>query len=335
MTLNRFKIQINNEVSFQAEGSSSILESAKSNNITLEHSCLNGRCNSCKAKVEIGETEAFRPETGLSKSEIEEGFILTCSRRALSDLQVSVDNYIEGVLETPRTIPAKVNSIIRHTQDLIELELRLPPKANFKFKPGQYVNIICGAIRRSYSISSMSRDGRLSFYIRSYEGGEMSRYFFSEMKINDLLRVEGPLGTFFYRKTNMKNIIFLATGTGIAPVNSILQEIEAKPELVQNKRLYVFWGNRKAIDAFWMPKFKKIKVEYFSCFSREEVKQSGCYKGYVQNVLADQEIDYKNSEIYACGSPQMINDACEHFLQNGGSSKRFKSDAFVISKQEL
>jgi CDP-4-dehydro-6-deoxyglucose reductase len=329
------KIKINNEVSFHAEKSACILEAAKSNNITLEHSCLNGRCNSCKAKLELGETEVIRPEIGLTEWEINEGFILTCSRRALSDVEISVDNYIEGLLETPRTIPAKVNTVIQHTPNLIELELKLPPNANFIFQPGQYVNIIRGPIRRSYSIASMTSDGRISFFIRSYEGGEMSHYFFSEMKINDLLRIEGPFGTFFYRKTNLKNIIFLATGTGIAPVNSILQEIETNPELVEGKSIYVFWGNRKITDAFWSPKIKNVKVEYFPCFSQEDIKQSGIYYGYVQNVLAEKDIDFKNSEIYACGSPQMINEAFELFVQKGGCSKWFKSDTFVSSKQEL
>lgn len=332
MNTNQVTVRLNDEISFQADISSSILQAAIKSGITLEHSCLSGRCQSCKAKLNSGETELMRPELGLGDQEMRNSFILTCSRKALSDLDITVESYIYGVLETPRTFPAKVNSIIQHSEDLIELGLRLPPTVNFKFEPGQYVNIIRGSIKRSYSIANLGQDGMLLFYIRRYQSGEMSEYFFSDMKENDLLRLEGPFGTFFYRESNIKNLIFMATGTGIAPVSSILQYLDENPDLVIRRNVYLFWGNREESDVFWVPDFQNIDVKYFQCFSRLSEESTVTYSGYVQEVLLRQSIELTDSEIYACGSVEMIDDALSQFILKGGNRRNFKSDAFLISK---
>ena len=127
----------------------------------------------------------------------------------------------------------------------IKVVLRLPPNSNFNFNSGQYVNIIKGNLTRSYSIANSSdHKNQLEFFIKNYENGLMSEYFFKEAKINDLLRLEGPIGTFFLRDSSFKNIIFLATGTGIAPIKSILEGLDKSHEQYQNKNLWVIVGAR-------------------------------------------------------------------------------------------
>ena len=159
----------------------------------------------------------------------------------------------------------------------------------------------------------------------------MSKYLFDELNVDDLLRVEGPIGTFFYRDTSKKQIIFLATGTGIAPVKSILEGLAEQSSRVDGKRIHVFWGNRSAEDFFWEVAIQKLDINFHPCISRPENYTEGFKKGYVQEVLLNENMDIKDSMVYACGSEAMIQSARALLTENGLETKNFCSDAFVVS----
>ena len=156
----------------------------------------------------------------------------------------------------------------------------------------------------------------------------MSEYFFKEAKINDLLRLEGPVGTFFLRNSSYKNIIFLATGTGIAPIKSILEELDKLHEQYQNKNFWVIFGARYKDDLFWKPNLRNLNIKYIPVLSRQENDWNG-EKGYVQDIALKQKMDLKISQVYACGSSDMINSAKELFFKNDLKESNFFSDAFV------
>ena len=314
-----------------AKSDESIFNAALRAGLTLNHSCLNGRCNSCRALVVYGESKNLNDEIGLSDGEVEAGNILTCSRCAVSDLNLIVDEFIDKVMPSRRTFPAKVESFKLLEEDVLELHLRLPPNQKFQFEPGQYVNLIRGGIKRSYSLANTAASNTLSFFIKNYRSGQMSQYIFGEMKVDDLFRVEGPIGTFFYRKTPRKNLIFLATGTGIAPVKSILEGLEAQSNGAIGKQIHVFWGNRSAEDFFWQGAFEKLDVNFHSCISRAENYSKGFKIGYVQEVLLRENVDFNDSIVYACGSEAMIQSARTLLTENGLEEKYFYSDAFVVS----
>lgn len=334
MSVQEYRISLNAEKEFTATEGESIFKAALKAGITLNHSCLSGRCNSCIARLETGKTSILKPEEGLSVNEVDNEFILTCSRTANGPLQLSVAAYIDKVLEKTKTFPAKVMGFRVLSDSLMELQLRLPPKQSFKFEPGQYVNLIKGPIKRSYSLANTSKEGTLLFYIKSYPNGKMSNYLFNSLKVDDLFRVEGPLGTFFFRPTEKKNIVFLATGTGIAPVKSILDGLEQLPgnELL-NKNIYVFWGNRSAEEFFWKPEYTNFEIKYRACLSRpsREVGENGFKLGYIQNLLLEESIDLVNSVVYACGSDLMIKSAKSLLTENGLEESSFYSDSFVVS----
>lgn len=153
---------------------------------------------------------------------------------------------------------------------------------------------------------------------------------FNEAKINDLLRIEGPLGTFFYRKTDKTNIIFLATGTVIAPIKSILENMEQNSEEMKGKNIYLFFGGRTQEDLFWEPQFKNIHVNFVPVLSRSENNWKG-EKGHIQEVLISKEIDLLESVVYACGSVNMIKDAKEITINSGLPKELFYSDEFISS----
>jgi CDP-4-dehydro-6-deoxyglucose reductase len=307
-----------------------ILSGAQKESITLDYSCKTGRCQSCKAKVVNGTSIANIDEIGLSEEEKAKGYILTCVRTPTSDLTLDIEDLSAYLLEQVRTLPAKVDKITAISADVIELHLRIPPTTSFRYLSGQYINIIKGDYKRSYSIANATSASSLVFFIKNYGGGRFSNYLFNEAKINDLLRIEGPIGTFFYRKTHKKNIVFLATGTGIAPVKAILENLDKDIAELIDKNIYLFFGGRTEEDLFWEPKFENLIVNYIPVLSRSTADWQGA-KGYVQDVVLSNEIDLADSVFYACGSENMIKDSRELLIKNGLSDDLFYSDAFISS----
>jgi CDP-4-dehydro-6-deoxyglucose reductase len=325
-----FRINLKNDIHFLCAPEDSILSGAQKENITLDYSCKTGRCQSCKAKVKEGTSVAILEETGLSAEDQSRGYILTCVRTPTSDLTLEIEDLSTYSLEKIKTVPSKIDSITKIASNVIELHLRIPPTASFRYLSGQYINIIKGDYKRSYSIASTSSASNLVFFIKNYGGGKFSNYLFNEAQINDLLRIEGPIGTFFYRNTPKKNIAFLATGTGIAPVKAILEQLEENSSEVAGKNIYLFFGGRTEEDLFWKPNFKNIKVDYIPVLSRSTDDWEGA-KGYVQDVVLSKEIDLSDSVLYACGSENMIRDSRTLLIKNGLSEDVFYSDAFISS----
>lgn len=325
-----FKINLKNNIHFSCSPEDTILNGAQKENITLDYSCKTGRCQSCKAKVVEGTSIANLDEIGLSDFDKSNGYILTCVRTPTSDVTLDIEDLSSYSLEQVRTLPSKVDKITALIPNVIELQLRMPPQSNFKYLSGQYINIIKGDYKRSYSIANSNSTSNLVFFIKNYEGGRFSNYLFNEAKINDLLRIEGPIGTFFYRKTSKKNIVFLATGTGIAPVKAMLEQMDENHSDLIDKNIYLFFGGRTEEDLFWKPKFTNIKVEFIPVLSRSNDNWNGA-KGYVQDAVLAKEIDLTDSVFYACGSENMIKDSRELVVNNGLSEDAFYSDAFISS----
>ena len=324
-----YKIKLKNNKTFTCDKDSTIFEAAKKSNIILEHSCLSSRCRSCMVKIILGKTINKEEELVLTEEEKKENFILSCNAKPLSDLDLDIEDLGEVKLFDKKIIPSKISVIEELTDDILKIVLRLPPNSNFNFNPGQYVNIMKGNLNRSYSIANYSdKKDQLEFFIKNYENGLMSEYFFKEAKINDLLRLEGPIGTFFIRESIFKNLVFLATGTGIAPIKAILEGLDKLHKKYQNKKLWVIVGARYKEDLFWEPKFKNLNIEYIPVLSRAIDNWTG-EKGYVQDIVIKKQIDLENTQVYACGSNNMINSAKDLFFKNNLKEYNFFSDAFV------
>lgn len=312
----------------QGADNDSILTCLEKQGFYISYSCLSGRCSSCRAKVVRGETEPIKPEEGLTRQEKEQGYILTCVNRPKTDVVLEVDELIEATLEKPRTLPAKIDSIDFTTPEVMSVWLRMPPNTHFKFLPGQYVNLIKGSIKRSYSIAGQDENGRLEFLIKKYPGGLFSQYLFEDAKVNDLLRVEGPLGTFFKRNNPVQHTILLATGTGIAPIKAMLAD-KAFDNPWADNQVNLFFGCRTSNDVLIDPSELHPEIRFIACFSREQVMNPKAFAGYVQEAVLQSGIDLADSEVYACGSPNMIVDSKQRLMTQGLPEKRFYADAFV------
>jgi CDP-4-dehydro-6-deoxyglucose reductase len=325
------EVTLRNGRTFSADEHVSILDAARGHDVVLEYSCRTGRCGVCKAAVLAGETVRLREEESLSEAERDAGLILTCCRAAMSSLSLDIEDLgrLKGYMA--RTLPCRITAIERLAPDVVGVSLRLPPASPLRFLPGQYVDIITKGVRRSYSLANSPRaDNLLELHIRELPGGMLSAFWFGEAKEGDLLRMEAPLGTFFLREGGSGPLIFLATGTGIAPVKAILEELAAEPGLAEGRPVHVYWGNRHRRDFYWQPTSGMPGVSFVPVLSGPDQDWSG-RRGYVQSALLDDIADLSQAQVYACGSQIMIKDAEALLVQRGLPRKSFFSDAFVSS----
>ena len=323
-------ISTTNGTAFEQIVEESILDSAEKANITFPYSCRDGRCSSCKCKVLSGETECLSQELGLTENERLQGWILSCVRTAKTNLELEVEDLGNLPLIKPKTFPCKVDSIRKISNDIIIVVLRLPPSSKVKYYCGQYIDIIADDIRRSYSIANAPANNRIELHIKKVEHGSMSEYWFEKVEQDDLLRINGPLGTFFLRDVVGKNLVFLATGTGIAPVKAILESLNCKPKNEQPDSVAVYWGGRTPSDLYWNLSECDYPVRYEPVLSRPLADWLGAV-GYVQDAFLATSPDLTKTVVYACGSDDMIQSASKLLSDHGLGHGQFYSDAFLAS----
>ncbi|MBZ8140440.1 NAD(P)H-flavin reductase [Rubrivivax gelatinosus] len=317
---------------FEAGDNESLLDAALRADVALEHSCRTGRCSSCKARTEGDTTVALHDETGLTEQERAEGWILACVRRATGDTVLHAKAL--GTMKVPpaRTLACRIQSLDRLAPDVLRVVLRLPPNGSFSFLPGQYVDVIGpGGVRRSYSMASApAPDNRIELHVREVPDGVLSRYWFQQAKENDLLRLNGPRGTFVLQDAAGLDLVFLATGTGIAPVKAMLEGLHTLPPAERPASVTLYWGGRVATDLYWRPDERSGTVRFVPVLSRAAADWSGA-RGHVQQVLLANAPALDRTLVYACGSDAMIHAARSTLTAAGLPGDRFHADAFVCS----
>ena len=317
---------------FSASADRTLLDCALDAGLHLEHSCRTGRCGSCKTKLISGAVKKIGADTWLSEQDRAEGWILTCTDAATTDCQLEAEDLPRLAGIRTLTQPSRIDSIERLAPDVVHVTLRLPPTVALRFLPGQYVNVIVpGGLRRAYSLANAPRvDNKLELMIRELEGGAMSAYWFGAAQAKDLLRIEGPRGSFFLRETAGADLIFFAPGTGIAPIRAFLTELEALPAEAQPRSITLLWGGRHPADLFWQPP-QMPGLRYIPVLSRADETWTGA-RGHVQDVLLAGNPDLALARVYACGSQAMIVSAGTALASAGLPANSFYSDAFVASE---
>ncbi|EPL08513.1 CDP-6-deoxy-L-threo-D-glycero-4-hexulose-3-dehydrase reductase [Pseudomonas sp. CF161] len=268
----------------------------------------------------------------LTEAESASGYILTCCQGALTDVELDIEDLgLLAKIQT-KTIPCRLDYIERVAADVVRVLLRTPPNSGLFYLAGQYINVIGNnAVRRSYSIANAPReDGKLELLIRQVPDGVMSQYWFGEAQTNDLLRLEGPLGTFCLRESAATHLVFLATGTGIAPVKAMVEALARAPEKVAGKHIHIYWGGRSESDVYWQPELSGIDLTFTPTLSQANSQWPG-RTGYVHHSLIADAIDLADTVVYACGSETMIHSAHETLIASGLPKKNFYSDAFISS----
>jgi CDP-4-dehydro-6-deoxyglucose reductase len=324
-------VKLQPDVSFEAKDGQSIVDAALGSGLFFPYSCKTGRCNSCMCKLESGQTRLLQDELALTHEQREEGWILGCARTAVGSVTLRGVDIFPFQLPPLQTIPCRIDQIERYTSELMRVVLRLPPGQALNYLPGQYVDVIKDGVRRSYSIANAPRAERtLELHIKRFDGGAMSHYWFEQAKVQDLLRLRGPSGTFFLRDLKERDVVFLATGTGYAPVKAMLEQLQQSFGEFSPRSVSVYRGVRSEEDLYaGVPDFG-IELNYVPVLSRPGAQWQGA-RGYVQDACLSASPGVENSVFYACGSDKMISDAKSRLLAKGLAPGRFFSDAFVCT----
>ena len=289
--------------------------------IGLPYGCKDGACGSCKCKLVSGSVvHGTHQLKALSLEEEASGFVLTCCAQAQSDLVLESRQVTELGALPIKKMPTRVTSLTKLSDDVMVLQLQLPANDSFAYRAGQYVEFILrDGARRSYSMASAPNLGVcMELHIRHMPGGKFTDHVFGAMKEKEILRVEGPFGSFFLREDSDKPIILLASGTGFAPIKALIEHMQ---HLASQRSVTLYWGGRRAADLYmqdWIAAQLKIMpnlryVPVISDASQEDQWQGRC--GFVHRAVLQDFPDLSTFQVYACGAPIVIESARRDFSE--------------------
>ena len=321
---------------FEVEPGEAILAAALRHGFVLPYGCRNGACGSCKGRILEGRVDyGSYQEKALPEKEKAEGKALFCQARPLSDLVLEART-IGAVKDIPiKTLPCRVQKMERLADDVIVLYLKLPANERLQFLAGQYLEFLLrDGSRRSFSMANPPHDDELiQLHVRHVPGGNFTDHVFGKMKERDILRFEGPHGTFFLREDTDKPIILVASGTGFAPIKSVIEH--ALAEDIQ-RPMTLYWGGRRPKDLYLNDLPLKWAAEhpdfhYVPVVSDALAEDAWTGRtGFVHRAVMEDFPDLSGHQVYACGVPVMVDSARRDFVaQCGLPEDEFYADSFT------
>jgi CDP-4-dehydro-6-deoxyglucose reductase, E3 len=316
---------------FEAADNESVLEAAVRAGVGLPSECGFGACGTCRVRLVSGGVRYDEPPPGLSDEEAAAGYALACQARATSDLVVSTDRPLPSPAETIRC-QLEVMGVERLCDDVHALTLRAPGASGMVFRPGQYLRIDLGeAGTRSFSMASASGNAALVLHVRQISGGRFTEQLLPGLRAGDRLDCELPVGGFGYHEEDYRPVVMVATGTGIAPLWSMLDALLPDPD---RPPVELFWGGRTRTDLYLHDALSDLQRQhadfiYTPVLSRADAARTGA-RGYVQHAVTAVHPDLSQFAVYACGSPVMIRDAKREFALHGMSPRYFYADSFTF-----
>jgi CDP-4-dehydro-6-deoxyglucose reductase len=323
---------------FSVDRDEPILTAAIRQGVGLPYGCKDGACGSCKSKLLEGRViHGVHQSKALSAEEEAAGWILTCQAAPQSDVVVEARTVPGAGEYAIRKMPTRVTSISKPAADVAILQMQLPANDKLQYHAGQYVEFILrDGARRSYSMANAphTQDDKpgIELHLRHLPGGKFTDHVFSAMKEKDILRMEGPFGSFFLRESD-KPMILLASGTGFAPIKAIIEHLRHTKDA---RHAELYWGCRSKADLYlhdWaleaaaaMPNLKYIPV-------LSEPKPEDAWTGrtgFVHQVVMHDHPNLMNHQVYACGAPIMVESAKHDFVVKSGlPDDEFYADAFT------
>jgi CDP-4-dehydro-6-deoxyglucose reductase len=325
---------------FEVEPGEAILAAALRQDVILPYGCRNGACGSCKALVLQGVIEQGPHSSGAMKpEEAERGHALLCCATAASDLSLQC-RVIAAAGDIPiRKMPCRIASVSDAAPDVRILRLQLPANERLQYLAGQYVELLLrDGSRRSYSMASAPHAAeQIELHIRHMPGGKFTDALFGVtqpgFKERDILRFEGPMGTFFLREDSEAPIVFVASGTGFAPIKAIIEHAVHKGV---RRPMTLYWGGRRPHDLYmnalceqWaaeLPEFRYVPVVSDALAEDNWTGRTG----FVHRAVMDDFSSLADHQVYACGAPIVVDSARLDFVaQRGLSEDQFFADSFT------
>jgi len=296
----------------------------------IPYGCRNGACGTCKGRILAG-TVDYGPvqPTTLTEEDKRNGLALFCCARPLSDITIEVREVRRAGDIPIKRLPCRIESITRPSSDVAIVKLKLPANERLQFLAGQYIDFLLkDGRRRSFSLATAPHDDALlELHVRHIPGGFFTDPLFTQYKGREILRLEGPLGSFYLREESDKPMLFVAGGTGFAPIKGMLEHcFHHRVE----RQMVLYWGVRSLADLYlptlpgeWQsahPNFTFIPV---LSEPRPEDQWPG-RTGFVHQAVLDDFRDLSGYQVYACGAPAMIDAARRDFT----TERRLPADEF-------
>ena len=321
---------------FSANPDETLLAAGIRQGVGLPYGCKDGACGSCKCKMVSGRVvQANFQRKALSVEEEAANFVLTCCATAQSDIVLESRQVTPAGALPIKKMPTRVSSMVKKSADVVVMQLQLPANDSFSYRAGQYIEFIMrDGTRRSYSMANAPHTGpALELHIRHMPGGRFTDLVFGSMKEKDILRIEGPFGSFFLREDSDKPLVFLASGTGFAPLKALLEHMQ---HCGITRPTTLYWGGRRPSDLYmedWiqaqmalMPQLRYVPVVSDAL---PEDQWSG-RTGFVHLAVLQDFPDLSGHQVYACGAPIVVESARSNFsAQAGLPADEFFADSFT------
>ena len=322
--------------SFTAEPGEAILPAAIRQGIGLPYGCKDGACGSCKCKkLEGTVVHGTHQVKALSPDEEAAGYILTCCAVPQTDVLLESRQVTDESAFPIKKMPSRVITLEKKSHDVMVLKLQLPANDTFRYHAGQYVEFILrDGARRSYSMANAPHNGpAVELHIRHMPGGKFTDHVFNAMKEKEILRVEGPYGSFYLRDDSPKPMVLLASGTGFAPIKAVIEQMQHKG-ITRPATLY--WGGRRPSDLYlddWVRAQLAVmpNLTYVPVISNALPEDNWTGRtGFVHKAVLEDFPDLSGHQVYACGAPIVVDSArAEYSAQAGLPPDEFYADSFT------
>lgn len=332
-----FEIKIaDTDIVVQANADETILAALHRAGFEVPYSCNKGVCGSCQGQIMSGNCRPMPAGDGITQEELSQGKALFCTAIATSDLVIKPGRIKSKEAQEVKKYSLKIAKLIKAASDVTILQMRMPIGQRAKFKAGQYLEVLLeDGQRRNYSMANVPSADAIELHIREVPGGKFSSQILPTLKTGDVLDIEFPKGEFYIRSDEPINRpkILLASGTGYAPIQSIIQVL-AKAEGLEGVTCY--WGGRTKQDLYALEKINSLveknpNLKFIPVLS-EPVPEDAWQgrTGFVHQAVMADIADLSHYEVYACGSPLMVNAARADFQAHRGLKlENFYSDAFA------
>jgi len=307
--------------SFEVQEGESVLTAALRQGVMLPYGCKNGACGSCKGKILQGSVDYGHYHARvLTEAEKAHGKALFCQAKPLGELVIECRTIGAAKDIAVRLLPCRVQKLEKVADDVMIVQLKLPANERLQFLAGQYIDFLLkGGDRRSFSMGNPPHaDEFLELHVRQVAGGTFTDHVFNKMKERDILRLEGPLGSFFLREDSEKPIVFVASGTGFAPIKSI---IESALHRNNARPMVLYWGARRPKDLYlnalpekWAREHANFRYVPVISEARPEDQWTG-RSGFVHRAVMQDLPDLSRYQVYACGVPIMVDSARKDFTE--------------------
>ena len=322
--------------SFKLDDEHSVLEAALKSGISLPYSCRSGSCGSCRCQLIEGEVRY--PEglpIGLGEAEHEAGTVFACRAHAVTDLVLEAQELTRLSEVTIKTLPARVTRMERLNHDVMGVWLKLPAVERLDFLAGQYIDILLrDGSRRSFSLANPPFENELlELHIRHVPGGNFTTRVFQEMREKALVRIQGPLGSFFLREDSPRPAILVGGGTGFAPLKSI---IEQAIDNGISRPMHLYWGVRDVEDLYsdrpqhWLDLLPNF--EFTPVLSEAGDDWSG-RRGWVHEAVVEDYPDLAAYDVYMAGPPPMVTAGSAAFAAAGLPEQQLFYDSFDFAPE--